>query len=1292
MGFYGNIANTSKTTFSFDLVYANKKAMDDAANGDGVFLGRYVLVEYDESPITAYYNPADQRFYNDAHFTPAMIIGSPKSNVLYQDLGKINSYISFYTWDSTTQKFVGITNTSASPYAISYAIDVQAYGRGYDSTAWIKQYDVVNNKYHYVMIAELNSVVPTFHLAVDKPSETPVAPYFDRDTTNVDYYLHIQPSYGMRIRSLIDGDSAGHVSDETILRRSINWYADGQTWDETQETVPGDIYYNKAGFDKAVRTFFNTTNVKDGINYTRAKSGRKYIDGENAIWTDENGIVHSSIYEEGSEEEDTYEWYFHLPSLGNAVCQLWDNMYGYDLNDSHRYTQLATKIADDSNLVTYDYNTQIGMTNRLRDLLGYTFEKRVADIGSHITVLGANQGKIFFDAVTRNGVEVPETYYFYAYDPSFSLSTTGDYFLDTDGEYKLVNKLAITNSALYYAKVDRYTLTQLTQIEEDSLYGLIISLHKLIGTGDSDTRDLETMQGCINRVNDIIDNINLQLVPLRMLHTNSNGVIETSNTMFPSAPADSTKVLAGDGSWVSRFAKVTVDAPSVAVTEMATAANTIISDDTAHQNGFSLYAGNKWIRLNANPTNDNIGIAHALSLLAAQEFKATSDAALSNTINTDNKITIPVFSIDNAGHIVAKSTVDFYIPHSFKYVNIGASNTSVIDDAHDGVGQIVADNVVDALTFQSQNNWIKIDSVPATDTISIGHKFSGVVSGSYGLAANENIASLDTDNTFEVPYFTVDKAGHITAASTNTVILPENFSSIVIGNASNAVTNPVAAGGTLVADSIIDTLTIGASNKWLRLIADPATDTVTIGHIVSPIGTSSSAVDLNNVLNTTFVTAILGYDEAGHIVSNETKTWSLPFAFKTIQVGNQSTEVTNVVGAAVGECIADNHVDTLGLYTGNKWLNIAANRAGLNAASDDNITFSHILSGAVAGSYGDSAAQTPNFGATFKVPYVQIDAAGHVTSITEHTVTQHALSLVDDITGNVMTDLSLVPTTGVFTKTRVNVGTLLLDGYIKNSDNTDVAATDSINSAFSKLQTQVIEEEANRTTAINTAVSNLVNGAGAALDTLNELATALGNDANFATTVATNIADAKLAGTNAQANIDSHEALTNNPHAVTKAQVGLGNVINESKITMFTNPAFTGVATLNAVAIATVTDVATKVDKVAGSRLVTTAEANAITQMVELLANYNIAMSLTPPTIAINAVGAVGTLTASTYAAECTYLWLEDVGAGIYEAISPAKTANTYTATITNSYKCRVTRTHNGQTVVVDSDAVTLTV
>jgi hypothetical protein len=47
--------------------------------------------------------------------------------------------------------------------------------------------------------------------------------------------------------------------------------------------------------------------------------------------------------------------------------------------------------------------------------------------------------------------------------------------------------------------------------------------------------------------------------------------------------------------------------------------------------------------------------------------------------------------------------------------------------------------------------------------------------------------------------------------------------------------------------------------------------------------------------------------------------------------------------------------------------------------------------------------------------------------------------------------------------------------------------------------------QAASTAFVSTAISNLVNGAGAALDTLSELATALGNDANFSTTITTSI-------------------------------------------------------------------------------------------------------------------------------------------------------------------------------------------
>jgi hypothetical protein len=72
---------------------------------------------------------------------------------------------------------------------------------------------------------------------------------------------------------------------------------------------------------------------------------------------------------------------------------------------------------------------------------------------------------------------------------------------------------------------------------------------------------------------------------------------------------------------------------------------------------------------------------------------------------------------------------------------------------------------------------------------------------------------------------------------------------------------------------------------------------------------------------------------------------------------------------------------------------------------------------------------------------------------------------------------------------------------------------------------------------VDTAVSNLVDSAPEALDTLNELAAALGDDANFATTVTNSIAT--------KAPIES-PTFTGTVSGVTKTHVGLGNVDNTS--------------------------------------------------------------------------------------------------------------------------------------------------
>ena len=72
--------------------------------------------------------------------------------------------------------------------------------------------------------------------------------------------------------------------------------------------------------------------------------------------------------------------------------------------------------------------------------------------------------------------------------------------------------------------------------------------------------------------------------------------------------------------------------------------------------------------------------------------------------------------------------------------------------------------------------------------------------------------------------------------------------------------------------------------------------------------------------------------------------------------------------------LVGNYIDSNTTYTGTSPISVSGT------------SISHANSGATAGSYGDSSAQTPSYGGTFKVPYVTVDAKGHVTGISDHTV------------------------------------------------------------------------------------------------------------------------------------------------------------------------------------------------------------------------------------------------------------------------------------------------------------------
>jgi len=85
----------------------------------------------------------------------------------------------------------------------------------------------------------------------------------------------------------------------------------------------------------------------------------------------------------------------------------------------------------------------------------------------------------------------------------------------------------------------------------------------------------------------------------------------------------------------------------------------------------------------------------------------------------------------------------------------------------------------------------------------------------------------------------------------------------------------------------------------------------------------------------------------------------------------------------------------------------------------------------------------------------------------------------------------------------------------------------------------------------NTVKDQIIGAAPELLNTLDELAAALGDDENYATSTATSLSNRLRIDTDAQA-LDATQLVN------AKTNLGLENVANESKATMFTDPTFTG--------------------------------------------------------------------------------------------------------------------------------------
>jgi hypothetical protein len=121
------------------------------------------------------------------------------------------------------------------------------------------------------MIAELNTVVPTFDVVADAPTMNPIIPHFDTQSTDVYYKLHWQAPWGFRVAAANNG-----MSDEaTKWTKTIYNPNDNTHSIEITDVDKAAIYYNKNGFEEFVPSKDNITTNEIKITAS-GKSGNKY--------------------------------------------------------------------------------------------------------------------------------------------------------------------------------------------------------------------------------------------------------------------------------------------------------------------------------------------------------------------------------------------------------------------------------------------------------------------------------------------------------------------------------------------------------------------------------------------------------------------------------------------------------------------------------------------------------------------------------------------------------------------------------------------------------------------------------------------------------------------------------------------------------------------------------------------------------------------------------------------------------------------------------------------------------
>lgn len=586
MSFYGNIReDMTKAQFQFDRIYSNRFAMDSAIGNtsdlqnvtDGVFVGRFVLVDYNLDPEqgnasselgyvgekisgnyftlkklsddTYYYeDELDKKLPEDGFQLVTAIETSNKvSYIVYYQYSKKNSphkqeaaaetytdenneEVTRYKALFTQYKFVkfqgakeletDVSTEEAVIRAANAEIDTEYYGGDYDATVWQK---IVNsNKEEYLLVARLNSKMPTLTGWAIGPAEKPQV----KMSSLTNYFLKIPDPW--KVKGIVNINENDPVVNETTRLTSAQ--------------------VDDLGNDSVEIRQIRDPNLSERYQNTRG-----------------------GYRSDADQPNDVLEFAFSLPGFKKVLNNFWDLIYGGNGDDTTRKTNLnfygktvhisgtneaGNYTTKDVDLMTeadwatvkkqFDPTTVGGLINLIQLYLG----KGAIPVGASAQNWNAIEGEAQKQDQLRvwynNNYIIPETaipssdgvdkadFFGLKYVQKISnfkrINTEGSGFtIDSTGTIsKVPENVSVfkktgenvyerttvaegnkDNENLYY--LDGYSYELRDILAGDSILEILAELYKKFNFGDPQSRDPETIMGLFNELKDKVNNLSEQL-------------------------------------------------------------------------------------------------------------------------------------------------------------------------------------------------------------------------------------------------------------------------------------------------------------------------------------------------------------------------------------------------------------------------------------------------------------------------------------------------------------------------------------------------------------------------------------------------------------------------------------------------------------------------------------------------------------------------------------------------------------------------------------------------------------